>query len=64
MIVPISSGASPFANTGPSVGMPSDTNLLMALATMHAQGRFDTAGPESAGRSHHSPTEKTEKASG
>lgn len=63
MIIPFSSGgASPsFAN--PSSG-PSETNLLMALATMHAQGRFDTEGPEASGRSHHSPTEKMEKAGG
>lgn len=59
MIVPISSAASPFADTGSSVG-PSDTNLLMALAEMHRQGRFDTAGP-AAPRSHHSLIEKESK---
>lgn len=39
MIVPISQGASSFANVPDQ--MPSQTNLLMALATMHKQGRFD-----------------------
>lgn len=58
MIVPISSGSSPgsFAQTS---GLPSETNLLMALATMHAQGRIPgTFSGESASRSHHSPSEK------
>lgn len=57
MIIPISSG---FANTNAA---PSETNLLMALATMHAQGKFDTAG-EPAPRSHHSPIEKETKRNG
>lgn len=57
MIVPISSAASPFADVNAG---PSDTNLLMALAEMHRQGRFDTAGP-AAPRSHHSPIEKESK---
>lgn len=58
MIVPISSGGpSAFA---PSGGMPSDTNLLMALAEMHKQGRFDQTDLH-APRSHHSPIEKEMK---
>lgn len=36
MIIPTTSGPSPYAD----VAQPSETNLLMALATMHAQGRF------------------------
>ena len=39
MIVPIQKGASPFADTGQPA--PSQANLLMALATMHQQGRFN-----------------------
>ena len=37
MIVPTSPGATSFAPTE----QPSETNLLMALAEMHKQGRFD-----------------------
>ena len=40
MIVPTSPGATSFAPTE----QPSETNLLMALAEMHKQGRFKTAG--------------------
>lgn len=39
MIVPITKGASPFADTGQQ--MPSEANLLMALTEMHKQGRFN-----------------------
>lgn len=47
MVVPISSSPSPFGelDSGSSgQGTPSEANLLMALATMHKQGRL--AGPE------------------
>lgn len=58
MIVPISSASGP-ASFG-NVGMPSDTNLLMALAEMHKQGRFDQTDVTTP-RSHHSPIEKEMK---
>lgn len=59
MIVPISSGSpGSFANV---TGMPSNTNLLMALAEMHRQGRFDNADVPDPARSHHSPIEKEMK---
>ena len=38
MIIPVSSGPSPFASVGS--GAPSETSLLMALATMHKAGRI------------------------
>lgn len=40
MIIPITKGQQT-APGAPTQGMPSETNLLMALATMHEQGRFD-----------------------
>lgn len=40
MIIPITKGQQT-APGAPAQGMPSETNLLMALATMHGQGRFD-----------------------
>ena len=40
MIIPITKGQQT-APGAPSQAMPSETNLLMALATMHEQGRFD-----------------------
>ena len=40
MIVPFTKGQQT-APGAPAQGMPSETNLLMALATMHEQGRFD-----------------------
>ena len=40
MIIPITKGQAT-APGAPTQGMPSETNLLMALATMHEQGRFD-----------------------
>lgn len=40
MIIPITKGQQT-APGAPAQGMPSETNLLMALATMHSQGRFD-----------------------
>ena len=41
MIIPITKGQAT-APGAPAQGMPSETNLLMALATMHEQGRFDS----------------------
>ena len=38
MIIPITPGMS--APGAPQAQMPSETNLLMALAEMHKQGRF------------------------
>ena len=43
MIIPITKGQAT-APGAPTQGMPSETNLLMALATMHEQGRFQVAG--------------------
>ena len=40
MIIPITKGQQT-APGAPAQGMPSETNLMMALATMHEQGRFD-----------------------
>ena len=40
MIIPITKGQAT-APGAPTQGMPSETNLLMALATMHEQGRFN-----------------------
>ena len=40
MIIPITKGQQT-APGAPVQGMPSETNLMMALATMHEQGRFD-----------------------
>lgn len=38
MVVPMSPGQKPNA---PAQAMPSQTDLLMALATMHKDGRFN-----------------------
>ena len=43
MIIPITKGQAT-APGAPAQGMPSETNLMMALATMHEQGRFKVAG--------------------
>lgn len=43
MIIPITKGSAT-APGAPAQGMPSETNLMMALATMHEQGRFQVAG--------------------
>ena len=43
MIIPITKGQQT-ASGAPAQGMPSETNLMMALATMHEQGRFKVAG--------------------
>lgn len=46
MIVPFTKPTSQGPTSGPA---PSESDMLMALATMHSHGRFDqaTAGPES-----------------
>jgi hypothetical protein len=40
MIVPFAKGQA----QAPQQAQPSETNMLMALATMHQMGRFDAAG--------------------
>ena len=47
MIIPITKGQAT-APGAPAQGMPSETNLMMALATMHEQGRFQVAGTSEA----------------